>query len=273
LSLIAAFMVAGCAVEAAPEAGDGEAIGSAREAASWECAFDCWAVQDVQCRNAAGAALDACCAASNGNCTPACEATYQAAMAACDAAVPACQAACNGEVCQAPGANVLQNGSIEDTSGAFVDVIEGYMPLGAGSTTIPGWTVAPATTGQIVWARGPTGDGFTAADGTFFTDLTGLGASSSNGALQQSIALVGGVTYGVALDVSSYDNGNVSVTIGSHTVAMTPGASFLAHGEPWTPLTGTFTADPAEPTPIFKVMNTSPGSTIVFVDNFSVVCH
>jgi hypothetical protein len=172
---------------------------------------------------------------------------------------------------QSLAANIVQNGSLEDLTGAFVDFASsGYMPLAAGSTTIAGWTVSPGTTGSLVWARSVTSDGFTASNGTFFVDLTGLGSNSPNGALEQALTTVGGQHYDFSIDLASFNNGVTSVVIGSHALALTPGATFVVAGTSWTRSTGTFIGDPFEPMPILRVMNTSPGTDLGFIDNISL---
>jgi hypothetical protein len=45
------------------------------------------------------------------------------------------------------GANLVKNGSFENTNGTWVDTTCNYMSLTAGSGAIPGWTAAAATTG------------------------------------------------------------------------------------------------------------------------------
>jgi hypothetical protein len=94
----------------------------------------------------------------------------------------------------------VQNGSLENLNGTFVNTTCNYMALGNGSTTIPDWTVS-TTSGPIVWAQSPTCDGYTAADGAYFVDLSGFGNSSPDGALNQSLSTVGGVNYTFSMDV------------------------------------------------------------------------
>lgn len=178
---------------------------------------------------------------------------------------------CSGG-CPAPGGNIIQNGSLEDLNSTFVNTSGNYMSLPAGNMDITNWMVTPATVGSIVWAQSPTIDGFTAADGRFFVDLTGLSADSANGALQETVTISAGVLYNFSVDVASFNNGQVSVSIGSHTLVLTSGASFVVGSMSWTRLTSTFVGDPLEPTPLLRVMNISPGSTFVFVDNIIQSC-
>src|SRR5262249_1567711 len=99
---------------------------------------------------------------------------------------------------RASASSIVVNGSLE--TGSFVNTTCGYMALGAGSTTITGWTVAPATTGNIVWANSPTCDGFSASNGSFFVDLSGFGESSVNGAIQQGLTTTIGQSYAFSMD-------------------------------------------------------------------------
>jgi hypothetical protein len=167
-------------------------------------------------------------------------------------------------------ADIVQNGSLENVNLTFIDNTGfNYMTLGDGSPTIPGWTVSTST-GAIVWAKSPTSDGFTAADGTFFVDLSGLGNSSPDGALNQALSTVGGVTYTFSMDVGSANNGTVSASVGGKTLVLTGGAAFSVNGTSWTPETGAFVGDPPNTTPLLTIKDETPGSVIDFVDNISI---
>ncbi len=87
---------AGC--QASPSTKGGEEVGSAPQAQEeWECEYACYDPGEVDCDDAAGAAVTACLTpCQDNNCVAACEATYDAAVAACAAAVPACVSACSG---------------------------------------------------------------------------------------------------------------------------------------------------------------------------------
>jgi hypothetical protein len=161
----------------------------------------------------------------------------------------------------------LLNGSLEDLQGNFVNTAANYMALSAGSTAIADWTVAPATSGAIVWAESPTGDGYHASNGNFFVDLTGFGANSSNGAIQQTLSIIGGGAYSFSIDLASFNNANTVVTIGSHTISLVAGGTSTASGTSWTTWSGNFIGDPLELTPTLTVMNASPDQNIDFIDN------
>ena len=80
-------------------------------------------------------------------------------------------------------ANIVKNGSLENPKGKFTNTRCNYMSVRAGSRAIDKWTVPRATTGELAWGR-RTCDGYRAATGKFFLDLTGFGADSTNGAVR-----------------------------------------------------------------------------------------
>jgi hypothetical protein len=164
---------------------------------------------------------------------------------------------------------IVQNGSFETLGGPFVDDGGNYMALSNGSTFITSWTVSTST-GAIVLGRSPTGDGYTAADGTYFVDLSGYGSESPDGALSQTIHIVGGSLYTFSMDIGSENNGIISVSVGGQTLTLTAGTAFSVDGTGWTPVTGTFTGNPLDTTPLLTIMDETPGSDIDFVDNVSI---
>ena len=168
-------------------------------------------------------------------------------------------------------ANFVLNGSLEDENQLFVETSLNYMKLFAGGTQISNWTVAPATEGDVAWAKTPTGDGvgYSAADGTFFIDLSGFGANSPNGGIQQALSgLVVGQTYSFSL--ASVGTLPV-VTIGSVAIALTSGASFVVDNTTWTPEFGTFVADSTDA--LLLIKNPNDFSGVTFVDNISVTAR
>ena len=166
-------------------------------------------------------------------------------------------------------AEIVQNGSFEMLSAPFVDDGLNYMALGDRSTEIVGWTVSTST-GAIVLGRSPTGDGYTAANGSYFVDLSGYGSSSPDGALIQTIDTVGGATYAFSMDLAGANNGTVSAFVGGQILALTPGTPFVVGGTEWIPETATFGGDPFDTHPVLIVKNESPGSDIDFVDDVSI---
>ena len=140
------------------------------------------------------------------------------------------------------------------------------MAIGAGSTAINGWTVAPATTGNLVWAKTPTGDGYSASDGTYFVDLTGFGASSPNGKLEQLLTgLVSGGMYSFSFDTFGTAAG---VSVDGSALSLTAGSTFTVGTTSWTTRTGTFVAGGS--TALLSIGNVVPGASVVFVDHIVV---
>ncbi|HTS65002.1 MAG TPA: hypothetical protein VMH28_23425 [Candidatus Acidoferrales bacterium] len=168
----------------------------------------------------------------------------------------------------AHSANLVQNGSLEDLNGQWVNTNANYMSLLAGATAIANWTVSAGTTNEIVWAKSPTSDNHNAADGVFFVDLTGFGSDSPNGAIQQTLAnLIIGQSYAFSMDVEFV--GSVPmVTVGGTTIAMTAGTPFTVGIDTWTPETGSFIA--ASTNPLLKIANQQAGQSVDFIDNISV---
>ena len=82
--------------------------------------------------------------------------------------------------------NLVKNGSLENRKGKWTNTRCKYMSVRPGSKAITGWK-ATAARGELAWAKSPTCDGYRAAKGRFFVDLTGFGADaprterSSNG--------------------------------------------------------------------------------------------
>jgi RHS repeat-associated protein len=163
--------------------------------------------------------------------------------------------------------NLVQNGSLEDLSGFFVNTESNYMALYAGATTIAGWTVTPSTLNEIVWAQSPTGDTQYAADGTYFVNLTGFGADSPNGAISQQLQLISGQQYTFSMD-TLVDTTQPAVTIGSMTVALSAGQPFQVYTDLWVPQTGTFVADSANP--VLTIANQDPSQQHCYIDNIAI---
>jgi len=164
--------------------------------------------------------------------------------------------------------NLAANGSFEDLSGSFVNTSSNYMSLTAGSTAVASWTVSPGTTGAIVWGRSPTGDGHRASDGNFFLDLTGFGANSPNGAIQQTLL---GLTVGQQYDFSiDFHVSGVlpTVTVNGAPIALTPSGTVVVGTDSWTHESGTFVASIAAP--VLKLANSQAGQQITFIDNVAV---
>jgi hypothetical protein len=134
-------------------------------------------------------------------------------------------------------ANLLVNGSFEDTNGTYVDD-GGYDSLNNGSTAIPGWTVI---SNSIAWI--PTNAvGITASNGSYFLDLTG-DHQSPFGGVKQEITLAPG-QYRLEFDLGDLANYNgdtrsgITVTVGSSTPQNFVSPTFTG----WEHFTMTFSA-------------------------------
>jgi len=163
--------------------------------------------------------------------------------------------------------NLVPNGSFENTKLTWVNTNCNYMALLAGATAIPKWTVTPDTVHEIVWAMTPTCDGFTAAAGKFFVDLSGFGGDSPNGAATQTIKkkFVAGQQYTFSLAVV----GAVPlVTIDGAPISLTAGTPFKKGTTIWTPETGTFTAQSVNA--VLTIRNPQPGLQVVFIDKVAI---
>ncbi len=129
----------------------------------------------------------------------------------------------------AAAANVVENGSLEDLNDRFRDTRCGYMAVPPRSHAITKWTVPPATTGELAWGT-RTCDGYTAAKGAFFLDLTGFGAESSNGAIRQTLRTESGTHYRFSIDVCTCNDGTLSVKVGPETLSLSPGSALRRRG-------------------------------------------
>lgn len=98
------------------------------------------------------------------------------------------------------GADMIQNGSFEDSTYSSVDT---WLTLQAGSTAISGWTVigTAAATDSIDYI----GNYWQASDGNRSIDLDGR---SARGGLEQIIATEIGHTYRLTFDVAGNTDGN-----------------------------------------------------------------
>ncbi len=164
----------------------------------------------------------------------------------------------------AAAGNVVKNGSLEDLNGRFTNTRCGYMAVHARSHAIAKWTVPPATTGELAWGK-HTCDGYTAAKGAFFLDLTGFGADSSNGAIRQTLRTQPGTHYRFSIDVCTCNDGTLSVKVGPKTLSLSPGQPFAVGGTSWTPMKGSFKARSTKRT--LKLKNATPGAQIVVIDH------
>jgi hypothetical protein len=118
----------------------------------------------------------------------------------------------------------LVNGSFENTGGTFVPDGNGAMSLGAGSTTIPGWTT---TTAELAWISNTNffAGHPQASDGTFFLDLTGYHDSFPYAGVTQTVATNAAHNYKLEFDIGSGGLGQTS-TISASAGTTTASFSF-----------------------------------------------
>ena len=162
-------------------------------------------------------------------------------------------------------ANIVKNGSLEDLKGKFADTRCNYMALHARSRAIAKWTVPPGTTGELAWGK-RTCDGYSAAKGAFFLDLTGFGADSTNGAIRQTLRTRPGRHYRFSIDVCTCNDGSLAVKVGKKTLSLSPGHPFVVGSASWTPMTARFSG-PRNIRPALKIKNVTPGAQIIVIDH------
>jgi hypothetical protein len=83
-------------------------------------------------------------------------------------------------------ANLVTNGSFENTSNTFVGDANKTDELASGSTVIPGWTTTNGV--PTAWIENGNPYGIPAADGQFFLDLTGYFDVGTYGGVTRSFA-------------------------------------------------------------------------------------
>ena len=90
-------------------------------------------------------------------------------------------------------ANLLTNGSFENTNNTFVGDANSVDLLNSGSTAIPGWTTTNGV--PTAWIKNGNPYNIPAEDGQFFLDLTGYTDFGTYGGVTQSFATVSGTNY------------------------------------------------------------------------------
>jgi hypothetical protein len=96
-------------------------------------------------------------------------------------------------------ANLLTNGSFENTGSTFVPDGNKVDNLPSGSSAIPGWTTTNGT--FTAWLENGNPYGISAADGSFFLDLTGYTDSVTYGGVMQSFATTTSANYVLTFDL------------------------------------------------------------------------
>jgi len=169
-------------------------------------------------------------------------------------------------------ANLLTNGSFENTNNTFVGDANKTDELLSGSTAIPGWTTSNA---QLAWIENGNPWGIPAANGSFFLDLTGYVNASPYGGVTQSFATTIGTQYVVTFDLG-YGGNSVAYGGPASVTASAAGSSQVftsGSGTPnpgvWNLETFDFTATSSTTTLSLTGLSTSGGSYIG-LDNVDV---
>ncbi len=139
-------------------------------------------------------------------------------------------------------ANLLTNGSFEDTAG-FVSNGDDTMSLPVGSTVMTGWKVVNDTTAWI----GPANPfSLTASAGKYFLDFTDYSTGAPFGGVEQTISTVAGQSYQLSFDLGSSSDfvstSRILASAGSTSQAFSNTATGVNQ---WEPFTLSFTANAA----------------------------
>jgi choice-of-anchor C domain-containing protein len=170
----------------------------------------------------------------------------------------------------AANAAAFQNGSFETNTLNATQlnqalVSPGFTTLGAGDTSITGWTVGGNTIDYI-------GTYWTPADGTYSLDMSG----DSPGSISQTFDTVSGQTYNVGFDLAGNPAGppivkTMDVDVGGAPTPFTfdtTGATLSNMG--WRNLVYTFTASGASTTLTFTSLDTPGTAYGPALDNVSL---
>jgi len=96
-------------------------------------------------------------------------------------------------------ADLITNGSFENTNNTFVGDANKTDSLASGSTAIPGWSTINGT--FTAWIENGNPWNISASNGSFFLDLTGYADSGTYGGVSQSFATTPGTSYVVTFDL------------------------------------------------------------------------
>jgi hypothetical protein len=96
-------------------------------------------------------------------------------------------------------ADLITNGSFENTEGTFAGDPNHVDLLVSGLTTIPGWTTTNGV--PTAWIMNGNPYGISASNGTFFLDLTGYTDVGTYGGVMQTFATTAGTSYVVTFDL------------------------------------------------------------------------
>lgn len=163
-------------------------------------------------------------------------------------------------------ANLLANGSFEN--GTFSPPSNDTVSLGAGSTTITGWTVVGDS---LAWIGGGNPFSLAATDGTKFLDLTDHNSGAPFGGVTQTVSTIAGASYALSFDLGSSDlyGRPVALTASAGATAQVFTVATGTGNNQWDRFTLAFTAGPGTTTAI--TLQGALGQNYVGLDNVDLV--
>jgi Protein of unknown function (DUF642) len=170
-------------------------------------------------------------------------------------------------------ANLLTNGSFENTSNTFVGDVNNVDELNSGSSAIPGWTTINGV--PTAWIENGNPYAISAANGMFFLDLTGYSDVGTYGGVTQSFATVPGTNYSATFDLGYGGNagffggpGSVRASAAGVSSTFTSGSG-TPNPAVWDLETFSFTAT-SSLTPLSFVGISTAGGEYIGLDNVDV---
>lgn len=138
-------------------------------------------------------------------------------------------------------ANLLTNGSFEDTTGFVDNTGQHIMELFPGSTALPGWSVTNTSGLDLNWL-GPFNPISPASDGSYSLDLTGYHNSSPFSGVSQTLATLLGHTYEVGFDLGNDGSFRSGILASAGGVSQNFVTTFASAGHRWDHFSFFFTA-------------------------------
>jgi hypothetical protein len=171
-------------------------------------------------------------------------------------------------------ADLITNGSFENTNNTFMNNGYGAQPLPVASTVIPGWTT---TNAPLAWLVNGNAYSLTADTGSYFLDLTGYNDFAPYGGVTQTIATTSGASYHLsfAIGVNQSVPGNGGPVGITANAGNAPAQTFTFNpvgltGNQWETVGLDFTANSAS-TPITLVG--AQGDRYIGLDSVSVTSN
>jgi hypothetical protein len=181
--------------------------------------------------------------------------------------------AASGTVPAAIAAELIVNGSFENTGGTFVDGGGSVMNLPPGAASIPGWT---PTDNALAWVSNANTYGARTPYGDFLIDLTGSQDNGSLAGITQTLGTAPSQLYRLSLSLGAYQDNPLSS--GQKSVLVTAGAastSFtftpVGSGNLWGSFSFDFLATSTSTPITIKGTSTGTGTQYLGLDNVSVV--